>query len=46
MRPDVMAKRYSRGTQEHAELKSTNSKELVTKRKKYDEVVGKVDTGI
>ena len=46
MRPDVMAKRYSRGTREHAELKSTNSKELVIKGKKYDEVVEKVDAGI
>jgi len=25
MRPDATAKRYSRGTQEYAELKSTNS---------------------
>jgi len=46
MRPDVTAKRYSRGTREYAELKSTNSYELVIKRKKCDEVVEKVDAGI
>ena len=46
MRPDVTAKRYSRGTREYAELKSTNFYELVIKRKKYDEVVKKVDAGI
>jgi len=45
MRPDAMAKRYSRETREYAELKSTNSYELVIKGKK-DEVVEKVDAGI
>jgi len=45
MRPDVTGKRGSRGTREHAEFNSTNSKELVVKRK-YDEVVEKVDAGI
>jgi len=33
MRPDVMAKRYSRGTRELAEVDSKNSKELVVKGK-------------
>jgi hypothetical protein len=33
MRPDVMAKRYSRGTREFAEIDSKNSKELVIKGK-------------
>jgi len=45
MRPDVTAKRYSRGTREYVELKSMNSYELVIKGK-YDEVVKKVDARI
>jgi len=32
MRPDAMAKRYSHGTWEYDELRSTNSEELVTKK--------------
>ena len=45
MRPDVTAKRWSRGTWECAEFDSTNFEELVVKRK-YDEVVEKIDAGI
>jgi len=45
LRPDVTAKRCSRGTWEYAEFDSTNSKELVVKGK-YNEVVKKVDARI
>ena len=47
MHPDVMAKRYSHGTRELAEVDSKNSKELVEKENmQIDEVVENVDAGI
>jgi len=45
MRPDVMAKRYSHGIQELAEVESKNPEELVVLTPFLDTYLGSVEYG-